>query len=208
MSRIEDYFPKVGESSTDPSPPSTKIIPLRVIRRKRPLVKGKGKRPVGRPRKNMQPEVIDLTSEGSPPPAKRPRESDKTDSSESEGESKGNRSVLHRMYSPAHKKAVATYARFNGVRKAARNYGVHHRNVQRWLKEEMYVIKNPKKRRNKPGQGEKLSYPQHVEDQLLQWILVKREKSYLPVSRGMIRLKARYSTTHNLQLLKVGCRNL
>ena len=55
----------------------------------------------------------------------------------------------------------------------------------------MEVIKNPKKHRNKPGQGKKITYPQEVEDQLLKWILVKREKLYLPVSRGMIQLKAR-----------------
>lgn len=191
MSRIEDYFPKCTdtihhECTVKRSPPTSSASA-----KKRPKFVGKGKRPVGRPRKK-QPEIIDLTSEASLPPAKKPRKGDKTNSSEDEeSESKSSRSVLHRMYSPAQKKAVATYARFNGVRKAARKYRVHHRNVQRWLKEEMQVIKNPKKRRNQPGQGKKITYPQEVEDQLLKWILEKREKSYLPVSRGMIRLKAR-----------------
>ena len=115
MSRIEDYFPKVSkctdtihrECSIKLSPPtSAKLsIPakLSISAKKRPIAR-KGQRPVGRPRKNKQPEVIDLTSEASPPPAKKTRKGDKTDSSESEESHKSSRSILHPMYSPAQKR--------------------------------------------------------------------------------------------------------
>ena len=39
------------------------------------------------------------------------------------------------------------------------------------------------------GRREKISYPKELEEQLLKWILEKREESHIPVSREMIRLK-------------------
>ena len=144
---------------------------------------GKGKRPVGRPRKYKQPEIIDLTSEASFPPAKKPRKGDETDSSENKkSKSKSNRSVLRLMYSPAQNESRGYICTIQWGTQTARKHGVHQRNVQRWLKEEMQVIRNPKDGRNQPGQGKKITYPQEVEDQLLKWILEKRKKSYLPVS--------------------------
>jgi transposase-like protein len=38
------------------------------------------------------------------------------------------------MHSRGQKKKVAYYARHHGIRKAASQYGIHHRNVQRWVK--------------------------------------------------------------------------
>ena len=47
------------------------------------------------------------------------------------------------MYTAAQKKKVATYARFHGGRAAAEHFKMHHKNVQRWLKEEIETIKHP-----------------------------------------------------------------
>jgi len=94
------------------------------------------------------------------------------------------------MYTQGQKDRVATYGRHHGIRKAARHYGVHHRNVQRWVKCQVTKIKNPRKRVNKKGQGRKISYPQELEEKILAWILEKREQDYVPVSTQLIRLKA------------------
>ena len=97
---------------------------------------------------------------------------------------------LHRMYSQSQKKMVAYYARQNGIRKAATHYGIHHRNVQRWVKDQVTALKNLRTRANKKGQGRKISYPQELEDQLVSWILQKREEQFVVVSTQLIRLKA------------------
>ena len=89
MSRIEDYFPKVSECMDTAHRKCQSIKPLlpfakaSISTKRRPIVQ-KGKRPVGRPRKNKQPKVSDLTIEGSRPPAKQLHKGDITDSSESE----------------------------------------------------------------------------------------------------------------------------
>lgn len=64
---------------------------------------------------------------------------------------------------------------FHGSRAAARRYSVHHKNAQRWLKEDLDKVRVSKrsKRQNKKGGGRKLSYPKEVDDEILQWILVK-----------------------------------
>ena len=77
------------------------------------------------------------------------------------------RKKIHRMYSKGQKSAVAHYARHHGIRAASRQYGVHHKNVQRWMNDQILKIKNPQKRVNKKGQGRKISYPQVIEDKLL-----------------------------------------
>lgn len=98
---------------------------------------------------------------------------------------------LHRMYSRGQKKKVAYYARHHGIRAAARRYGVHHRNVEHWLAEQMDEITNPGiKKKNRKGQGRKISYPQELDEQLAAWILEKREEAFIPVSYQMIHLKA------------------
>ena len=79
------------------------------------------------------------------------------------------------MYSKGQKSAVAHYARHHGIRAASRHYGVHHKNVQWWMKDQISKIKNTQKRVNKKGQGRKISYPQVIEDKLLAWVLEKRE---------------------------------
>ena len=87
---------------------------------------------------------------------------------------------------------MARYARFHGSRTAARRYSVHHKNAQRWLKEDLDKVRVSKrsKRLNKKGGGRKLSYPKEVDDEILQWILVKREECNVPVSKQSIRMKA------------------
>ena len=58
--------------------------------------------------------------------------------------------------------------RHHGVRKTARKFGTHHKNIERWLAEEMDTIKQPgkRKRKFKKGQGRKLSYPVEIDEQL------------------------------------------
>ena len=86
---------------------------------------------------------------------------------------------------------VAYYARHHGIQKAARHYGIHHRNVQLWVKTQVDYVKNPRKRFNKKGQGQKISYPQELEDKIVSWILKKREEQCVAaVSTQLIRLKA------------------
>lgn len=94
------------------------------------------------------------------------------------------------MYSCGQKSKVAHYARHHGIRKAARHYGIHHRNVQRWMKDQVTATKNPRKRVNKKDQGRRITYPQELEEQLLSWILEKCEEDFVAVSTQVIHLKA------------------
>jgi len=147
------------------------------------------KRPVGRPRKLA-------TGTGNPSASKAMKLVDYSSSSESEPntqQSSGARSSkrIHRMYSKGQKSAVSLYARHHGIRTASRRYGVHHKNVQRWMKSEVSKIKNPNKRSNRKGQGQKISYPQEIEDKLLAWVMEKREAQFVAVSTQLIRMKAR-----------------
>ena len=59
------------------------------------------------------------------------------------------------------------------------------------MKEELDKMKNPNKhcRKFKKGQGRKLSYSYELEEQLVKWILEKREESNVAVSTEMIQLK-------------------
>ena len=99
---------------------------------------------------------------------------------------------MRTLYSHAQKAKVAKYARFHGVRAASRHFGIHHNNAQRWLSEDLDTVKVTKrsKRKNKKGQGRKITYPQHIEDELMKWILEKREIQNVSVSTGAIRMKA------------------
>lgn len=94
------------------------------------------------------------------------------------------------MYSSHQKKKVAEYARFHGVRPAARHFGIHRRNVSRWLSENLDALKGKKRRKNSKGQGRKLSYPQELDEQLLQWVLEKRDLQ-LAVTIEMLKLRAK-----------------
>ena len=69
---------------------------------------------------------------------------------------------------------------------------MHHKNCQRWLKEgqDKKKPKDVPSRGHRKGQGRKVSYPQEIEEQLVKWILEKREECHIPVSTMMIRLKA------------------
>ena len=84
----------------------------------------------------------------------------------------------------------AYYARHHGIRKAARHYGIHHRNVQRWVKNQVTSLQNPKKCSNKKGQDRNISYPQELEDKIVSWMLEKRKEKCVAVSTQLIRLKA------------------
>lgn len=107
------------------------------------------------------------------------------------------RSVMHRMYSVAQKKKVAEYARFHGARAAARHFGIHRRCVGRWLQEHLDSgIGSSKKRgrKNKKGQGRKLSYPEELDNKVLQWVLEKRDLQ-LAVTTEMLQIQARLIIT-------------
>ena len=98
--------------------------------------------------------------------------------------------ALFRIYSGYQKKRVAEYARHHGARAAARRFGVHCRNVGRWLKENLDAMKGRKKQRNNMGQGRKLSYPVELDEKLLQWVLDKRDLQ-LAVTMVMLKLHAK-----------------
>ena len=113
------------------------------------------------------------------------------------GDSQGSpsaRHTVHRMYSAHQKKKVAEYARHHGTRAAARHFGVHRRNIGRWLKENLDAMKGRKKRKNNKGQGRKLSYPVELDEKLLQWVLEKRDLQ-LAVTKEMLKLHAKQIIT-------------
>lgn len=88
---------------------------------------------------------------------------------------------IRRLYSDCQKLKVAEYARHHGTRCAASHFGVPVTNVARWLTENIdkVPLKPAKcKRKNKKGQRRKVSYHEHIEEQLEQWILEKREESF------------------------------
>ena len=178
MRTLDYYFGKKSDDPEDagPSLQSHNLQPAINI------VIGKRKRPVGRPRKAPLPKrlakLVDYSSSSQEEP------SDERD------EPATSKKRMHRMYSVEQKKKVAYYARHHGIRKASRRFGVHHKNVQRWVKNQVSSIKNPRKRVNRKGQGRKISYPQDLEDKLVAWILEKREEDFVAVSTQMIRLKA------------------
>ena len=95
------------------------------------------------------------------------------------------------MYSAGQKeRKAADYSRYHGIRKAARHFKVSHCNVIRWKKERVTALKNPNKRHHRRGQGRKLSYPPELENNLVAWILEKRESECAPVSTRIVRCKA------------------
>ena len=151
------------------------------------LVVGKRKRPVGRPKKAE-------TARKEAPKSKLVEYSSSSDSEEpgeaSKCSSTPKKKCIHRMYSRGQKDKVAYYARHHGVRRAARHYGVHHKNVQQRMKDQVTKIKNPGKRCNEKGQGRKITYSQELEDKLVAWILEKREAECVAVSTQPIRVKA------------------
>ena len=53
---------------------------------------------------------------------------------------------IRRICSASQKAKIAQYAR--GARAAGRHFGIHHKNCQRWLKEELDKMKNPCKHAN------------------------------------------------------------
>ena len=79
------------------------------------------------------------------------------------------------MYTDKQKQRIATYARFHGKCQAARQFNVSRKNVQRWMQEEISVLKSKGTRKNKKGQGRKISYPQEKEHELVQWLLEQRD---------------------------------
>ena len=104
--------------------------------------------------------------------------------------------LIRHHYSAAQKQRMVEYARMHGIWPAARKFSVSHRNIHRWFKEEkaenfdsIKVSQARHTRKNKTGQGRKLSYPQDTDDKILEWIIIQRE-NYLPVSRQMICDKA------------------
>ena len=158
----------------------------------------KKKRPVGRPRKLTQTEpssstlptrrLVDYSSTESE--ADDVNAGASTSTCNDEAEARKQPQKLRKMYSRGQKKKVADYARFHGVRKAAKEFNVSHSNVIRWKKEEVSRIKNPGKRSHRRGQGRKISYPKDLEDKLVAWILEKRETDCVAISTQVIRCKA------------------
>ena len=172
---LEHYFQK-SSGATLVSPSQTRRSSSSGMRRKPQRC------PVGRPRKKVhevQPVHVSKDQVSSKPLA----------GPSPAGQSSKCRTI-HKMYSRGQKNKIAYYARHHGIRAAVRHYGVHHRNVQRWMGESLDKIKNPGKRKHRKGQGRKTSYSQELEDKLVAWILEKREEAYVAVSTQMIHLKA------------------
>ena len=99
---------------------------------------------------------------------------------------------MRTQYTVAQKAKVARYARFHGPRAAARHFHIHHKNAARWLKEDLNQVKvlRKSKRRNRKGQGRKISYPQSIDEELYKWVLEKREVNNVPISNSAIKIKA------------------
>ena len=160
-------------------------------------IRCKKKRPVGRPRKLTKTDpssstlpasrLVDYSSTESE--ADHVNAGAATSTCNDEAEARKQPKKLRKMYSKGQKKKVADYARFHGVRKAAKEFKVSHSNVIRW-KKEVSRIRNPSKRSHRRGQGRKVSYPKDLEDKLVAWILEKRETDCVAVSTQVIRCKA------------------
>lgn len=99
---------------------------------------------------------------------------------------------MRTRYSNSQKAKVAHHARFHGSRAAARKFSIHHKNAQRWLKENLDKVRLTKrsKRCNRSGQGRKLSYPPEIDEQLYKWVLERREQDLVAVSSTSIKMKA------------------
>ena len=99
---------------------------------------------------------------------------------------------MRTRYTRAQKAKVARYARFHGSRAAARHYSIHHKNAQRWLKEDLdkVTIIRRSKQKNKKGQGRKVTHPHEVDEELYKWILEKREVNNVSVSIFSLKAKA------------------
>ena len=102
--------------------------------------------------------------------------------------------LLHRRYTDVQKMKVAEYARHHGVRPAEKKFGIHRRNIARWLEIRLDKVKERKRRKksNRPGQGRKLTYPEEIDDRLRQWLLEARDLQ-VAVSCEMLKQKARLS---------------
>ena len=100
--------------------------------------------------------------------------------------------TIHRRYSNSQKVKIADYARMHGLRPAERKFGVHRRNIDRWKKIRVSEFKKTKLRKtfNKKGQGRQLSYPKHIDEELVQWVLEMRDLQ-LAVSSEMLKQKAK-----------------
>lgn len=93
---------------------------------------------------------------------------------------------MRSMYSNRQKSKVAYYARHHGIRAASRHFKISHSNVLRWYNHRVrckgiiYAV----------GQGRKISYPESIEEDLVKWILEKRDELTVAVSKRTLRLKA------------------
>jgi len=90
--------------------------------------------------------------------------------------------VIRKRYTVRQKKS------FHGIRSAGRKFKVHHKNVSRWMKEEVDTIRYPHRPKylNKKGQGRKLTYSTEIDVKLLEWVLEKREVDNIPISIRVI----------------------
>ncbi len=82
------------------------------------------------------------------------------------------------------------------MRPAERKFGVHRCNIDRWknIRIDEFKKSHLKKAFNKKGQGRKISYPQDVEDSLVQWVLEMRDLQ-LAVSSEMLKQQAKVLIT-------------
>ena len=179
-----------SESSSDDCIPR----PLCKRRPPAPAMNFKKKRPLGRPRKvpvaAKGTKLVDYSSSEDDCDQVSVSTSSGTAESLSKKDAPVKKKQLHKMYSRKQKSAVALYARHHGIRAAARHFGVHHKNVQRWRNEQVSKIRNPHKRANKKGQGRKISYPQDIEDKIVTWILEKRDVDCVAISTQLVQAKA------------------
>ena len=87
---------------------------------------------------------------------------------------------------------VADYARHHGLRPAERKFGIHRRSIGRWLEVRLDEVKERKRRKksNRPVQGRKLTYPEVIDDKLLQWLLEARDLQ-VAISSEMLKQNAK-----------------
>lgn len=82
---------------------------------------------------------------------------------------------------------MANHARQDEIRAAARNFKLHHKNFERWLKDDLTVARPAYG--NKPGAGRKISYGQDIEEKLIEWVLIQQDKQVC-VSVQSLQVKA------------------
>ena len=105
--------------------------------------------------------------------------------------------LIKRHYTEKQKRRVVDYARHHGINPAARHSSMPRKNIHRWMKEYAAVnydytkvSKDRHGKKNRKGQGRKLSYRITIDEKILEWVLFQCE-SHLAVSSQLLQDKAK-----------------